>query len=147
MAFKFPLATVLRVRLIREEREERLLQQILFQIQQTMAQIAAVDTELIRVNEHRSKHVFQPMTAHLLQGSYSEIAYLRQTRLHLEGQLAQMEELKLKQLAIYEAARRDRKMLTEMRERQRNDFLFEVAKDEQRSIDEYFSSLHSRKAS
>ncbi|SEF62628.1 flagellar FliJ protein [Bryocella elongata] len=146
MAFKFPLATVLRVRLMREEREERLLQQILFQIQQVMTKIAGIDAELERVNGHRTGHVFKPMSAHHLQGTYGELAYLRQSRVESESNLAKLEDLKDKQLAIYEAARRDRKMLTEMHDKQKNTFLFEAAKQEQRSVDEYFSSLRSRKA-
>jgi hypothetical protein len=35
-------------------------------------------------------------------------------------------------------------MLTEMRDRQHQAFLFEASKLEQRGIDEYFSSLKSR---
>jgi flagellar FliJ protein len=146
MAFKFPLATVLRVRLMREEREERLLQQILFQIQQVMAKIAAIDAESERANGHRSEHMFKAVSAHHLHGAYGEIAYLRQSRTEQEAHLAKLEDLKDKQLAIYQEARRDRKMLTEMHDRQRTTFLFEVAKQEQRAVDEYFSSLHSRKA-
>jgi len=146
MAFKFPLATVLRVRLIREQREERLLQQVLFQIRQTMAQMAAVDAELERVGVQRAEHVFQPMAAHQLHGSYSELGYLRQKRKELESALAQLEDAKDKQRASYEAARRDRKMLTEMRERQHSVFQFDADKREQRKVDEYFSFLKSRPA-
>jgi len=54
MGFQYSLATVLRVRGIVEEQEERMLQKILFEITQTLEAIARIDADLAELDASRS---------------------------------------------------------------------------------------------
>ena len=63
MSFQFSLATVLRVRGIVEEREERLLQEILYEIAQAREAIAAIVAQLAESDANRHADVSKPSTA------------------------------------------------------------------------------------
>lgn len=144
MAFQFSLATVLRVRIIREEREERMLQQILHRINLTMQSIHEVDAQMEHANRARGSELFKPVAGRQVHNEYGEISYLRESRKALCGQLEQLEQLKEKQFVIYEAARREREMLTEMHEKKRGVYDFEMARREQKTLDDNFVARRGR---
>ena len=94
MAFKFPLATVLRVRTIREEREERMLQQILFEIGQTTRLIEHIDNELSRRNMRRGTNTFVTVQGQDVHASYGELASLYHHRKEVGAHLEKLEQLR-----------------------------------------------------
>lgn len=144
MAFKFPLATVLRVRTIREDREERMLQQILFEIGQTVRLIEHIDNELARQNVKRSSKLLTTEEGRDVHASYGEHASLKQQRKEIEAHLEKLEQLREIQIQAYEAARRDREMLTDMRKTQRDEYWTAIAKREQKALDDNFGARRLR---
>jgi flagellar export protein FliJ len=144
MAFQFSLATVLRVRIIREEREERMLQQILHRISLTLQSMREIDEQMEQANRSRALEFFKPVAGRQVHNAYGEISYLRQSRKDLEQQIEQLEQLKEKQFVIYEAARRDREMLTDMHEKKRDLYDFEMARREQKTLDDNFVARRGR---
>ena len=138
MAFQFSLATVLRVRGIVEEREERMLQKILFEISQTLEGLARTKAEIAGSDASRSADTFKPSLGYNLHASYGEVKELMQSREDLAQQIKKLERLRDGQLVIYEQARRNREMLTDMREEKRSAYEFEVGRSEQKTLDDNY---------
>jgi flagellar FliJ protein len=138
MAFEFSLATVLRVRGIVEEREERLLQKILFELSQTHEAIAQIDAEIEGSDVSRRANIFKPSVGYHVHASYVEVQELKQNRKDLLERIYKLEQLRDKQLAIYQAARRNREMLTDMREEKRSAYDSDMARSEQKILDDNY---------
>ncbi len=140
MAFHFSLDTMLRVRQIAEEREERLLSQIL-------QQIAACRQNLLDLAARRTDLLLQRERALAAKTSAAELAFLiAQTRI-VEGMqesgqrhLAGLDKLRAQQLNLYEAAHANRSLLAAMREQRLDCFRAEQARAEQRQMDDRFSA-------
>jgi len=144
MAFNFPLASVLRVRGILEEREERLLQKILFEISQTLESLAKTDAEIAGSDFSRQANVLKPFFGHNLHLSYGTVKELKQTRKDIEGHIEKLEELRDKQVKIYESARRSREMLTDMHDEQHSVFNSDAARREQKTLDDNYIARRGR---
>jgi flagellar FliJ protein len=144
MAFHFPLASVLRVRGILEEREERLLQKILFEISQTLESLAKVDAEIAASDIARQANVFKPSLGHNLHATYGGVKELKQTRKDIEQHIEKLEELRDRQLKIYEGARRSREMLTDIHDEQNSAFNSDAARREQKTLDDNYIARRGR---
>jgi flagellar FliJ protein len=144
MAFEFPLATVLRVRGIAEEREERLLQKILFEISQAREALARTNVQILESEASRLAKSEKPSMGHQLHASYGEVIELKQNRKDLEEHLQKLDPLRAKQLIVYEAARRDREMLTDMRQEQRGEYDSDMARREQKLLDDNYIARRAR---
>ncbi|MDQ2925803.1 MAG: flagellar FliJ family protein [Acidobacteriota bacterium] len=138
MAFQFSLATVLRIRGVVEDREERLLQRIQQELSQTRQALAQADGEIAESNASRRTQLFVPSTGTNVHAAYGGIEQLKFSRQTLETQLAKLEELKEVQLNVYRAARRDREMLADMRDRKRSLYDSDIARREQHALDDNF---------
>jgi len=144
MAFQFSLATVLRVRGILEEREERLLQKILFEISQTLETLARTDAEIAGSDAARRSDVFKPSIGRHLHASYGEVKELKQSRKDIETQIEKLEQLRDRQLVIYEGARRNREMLSDMREEKQTAYESDMARREQKTLDDNYIARRGR---
>jgi flagellar FliJ protein len=144
MAFHFSLSTVLQVRGILEEQEERMLKKILFEIAQTREAMAHIDAEIAESNASRSADIFKPFAGHHIHASYGEIKQHKQNRKDLEAQLEKLEQLRDKQVKVYEAARRNREMLTDMRAEKRSAYDSDMARSEQKTLDDNFNARRGR---
>jgi flagellar export protein FliJ len=144
MAFQFSLATVLRVRGIVEEREESILQKILFDISKIFDDLERTDAQLAESNASRDTDVFTPFIGLQVHASYGQVKELKQRRKDLEGQIQKLEQARDAQLIVYEAARRDREMLTDMREKKRSAFDADVNKREQKALDDNYIARRGR---
>lgn len=144
MAFQFPLAAVLRVRGILEEREERMLQKILFEISQAQEALARTGAEIAGSDASRQAEIFKPFLGLNLHASYGEAKELLQTRRNLEEQIGKLKELRDRQFAIYDAARRNREMLTDMREEKRGEYDSDIARSEQKTLDDNYIARRGR---
>ena len=145
MAFRFPLGTVLRVRTIQEEREERMLQQILAEIAQTTKLQADVQAAIVRVSTTRATQVAKQMTGSALHNHYGELTSLRQTQADLQLHRDKLEVLREKQLAIYSTARQNREMLSGLDDAQRAEYDIDMAKREQKQLDDIFGARLRRR--
>jgi flagellar export protein FliJ len=144
MAFHFSLATVLRVRAIIEEREEGILQKILFDISKVFDDLERIDTRIEEADESRNAEVMKPCIGLDVHAYYGEVMELKQRRKDLGEKIQKLEEARDRQLAVYEAARRNREMLTEMREKKRAAHEVEMNKREQKALDDNYISRHGR---
>jgi flagellar export protein FliJ len=144
MAFHFSLAAVLRVRVIVEEREEGRLQKILFDISKVFDDLERIDTQIEEADNARHAEVLKPCIGLDVQACYGGVKELKQCRKDLEDKIQKLEEARDKQLATYEAARRNREMLTDMREKKRTAYEVEMNKREQKTLDDNFISRRGR---
>jgi flagellar export protein FliJ len=144
MAYKFPLATVLRVRGIIEEREEGILQKILFDISKVFDTLERTDTRLSESETSRYNEILKPSSGLQMQASYGEVKALKQIRKDLEAQIKKLEQVRDEQLLIYQAARRNREMLTDMLEKHRNTYSSDLNKREQKTLDDNYIARRGR---
>jgi flagellar export protein FliJ len=138
MAFQFSLATVLRFRGMVEEREEGILQKILSDIAQTFDELERTDALLEESNAARRADIFKPSIGLQIHAFYGEVKELKQRRKDLEGQMLKLEQARDEQLVVYEAARRNREMLTDMHERKHSAYLLDMNKRAQKALDDNY---------
>ena len=144
MAFQFSLGTVLRFRSILEEREERMLQRILFEISQTREALAQTDADIAESDAARNADVFKPVIGRSVHASYGAVNELKQSRENLLGQIEKLELLRDRQRVIYEGARRNREMLTDMRDEKRCVYESDAAHREQKTLDDNYIARRCR---
>jgi len=144
MAFRFSLAAVLRYRESLERREELALQAILADMGRTVRQIERLTVELARANQALTKATAEPLPASQVQSMFRETESIAAQRKALIDSLAQLERRRRAQIAIYQAAHRNRQMLSDMASRQREEYDAEVVRRHQRSIDEIFAARAQR---
>jgi flagellar export protein FliJ len=144
MAFQFSLATVLRVRKIIEEREEGRLQRILFDISTIFDQIERNDADLTESDASRHTDVSRSCIGLQVHDSYGKVRQLKERRKDLERQIEELERARDEQLTVYDAARRDREMLTDMREKKRTAYDADMSKREQSTLDDNYIARRGR---
>ena len=144
MPFQFPLATVLRVRGIIEECEEAKLQKILFDISKVFDELERADAQLAETDASRQADVLKPFIGLQVHASYGEVKELKQRRKELAAQIQELEQARDRQLLIYEAARRNREMLTDMREKKRTAYDTDIRKREQKVLDDNYIARRGR---
>lgn len=144
MAFRFSLGSVLRVRGIVEEREERMLQSIQFELARAQESLARTQAELEGSAASRQAEIFKPFLGHNLHASYGEVKQLKESREALEERIKKLEQLRDRQLVVYQQARRDREMLTDMREEKRSVYESDLARDQQKTLDDNYIARRGR---
>jgi len=144
MAFVFSLGSVLRIRGMLEEQEERLLQKILFEITQTLEAIARVDGEIAGSNASRRADINKHVIGHDVHASYGGVERLKQFKIELGAKVEKLHELRGKQLLVYQAARRNREMLTDMCEEKRTAYDKDMARSEQKILDDNYIGRRGR---
>lgn len=147
MSFYFPLATVQRLRELVEDREERLLQDIQFEIAQARTAISTVDSEVSAINRARIAQGKATSTALDIHAIYGQLESLKLKRKELEERLEKLEDLRQKQMVIYQEARKGREMLDDIHDNRRAVYDFEMNKREQRTIDDTFGAQRARRQS
>ncbi len=144
MAFQFSLATVLRVRKIIEEREEGKLQKILFDISTIFDHLERNDAELTECDASRHADVSKSFIGLQVHDSYGKVRQIKERRKDLERRIEKLEQARDEQLIIYDAARRDREMLTDMREKKRSAYESDMNKREQSTLDDNYIARRGR---
>jgi flagellar export protein FliJ len=144
MAFQFALATVLRVRRIIEEREEGILQKILFDISNIFEDLERIDVQLAETDTSRQAEVFKPSIGLQVHASYGQVKELKQRRKELAARIQELEQARDAQLIVYDVARRDREMLTDMHEKKRTAYDSDIRKREQKVLDDNYIARRGR---
>lgn len=144
MGFQFSLATVLQVRGIQEEREERMLQQILFELSRAQEALTQIEADIEGADASRVAEVLKPVLGRNVHVSYGEMTQLKQTRKECLERIVKLKDLRDRQVKVYEAARRNREMLSDMRDKQRSAYDSEVARSEQKTLDDNFIARRLR---
>jgi flagellar export protein FliJ len=145
MKFHFPLATVLRLREIAEEREERTLAQILRELNGVRQTVAELRDRRRSLLGKREQEVGEPISAFQLQYSYGQVYMVESLILEGQQQLIKLERMRQQQTKAYEVARRDREVLTEMRETQLEQFRYRQTRSEQAVMDDNFAARRHRR--
>jgi len=121
-----------------------MLQRILFEISQVQETLARIDAQIANSDASRCAAVFKPFAGHDLHAFYGEVKELQQSKKDLEGQIGKLEQLRDRQFIAYAAARRDREMLTDMREEKRSEYDSDMARSEQKTIDDNYTARRGR---
>ena len=138
MAFRFSLDAVLRFRESVEHSEEAALLLIVRQIIEAEHKLQQVDAEQVRIREQREKDLALKLpAAHLMEITERELE-LKGAADELRVQLRQLETQRLTQLGVYQTARQDRQVLSELRERQRHAYQLQQKRQEQKTLDDLY---------
>jgi flagellar export protein FliJ len=145
MPFRFPLAAILRVREIIEEREEAKLQKILFDISRMLKDLERTDAQLVETDASRQADLLKPCIGLQVHASYGGVKELNHHGKELAAQIQQLEQLRDGQVIVYDAARRDREMLTDMRDKKRTAYDSDISKREQKVLDDNYIARRGRR--
>lgn len=145
MSYNFPLSSVLWLREVVEEREERLLKNIQQEITSTVDQLSSLATEFAGADADWLGTMSNSCRGIHLHARYEQLEALRQRRKELEQRLEKLEELRGKQLAAYQLARRDREMLDGLHDQGLAAYATDMAKREQSTLDDTFGAQHARR--
>jgi flagellar FliJ protein len=144
MAFRFSLATVLRVRESIELREERALKKIQMEMARVSHEIEELDAGIARAQGEREEALRQPMPASHLQAMLSRTESTVAARDALHATLRGLDEQRKQQMKIYQAAHRDHETLIDMRNQQRSEYMQEQTRLEQKYLDDLFVARRHR---
>ena len=144
MAFRFPLATVLRFRQSMERREELALQRILVEIAQNVRKIEQLNARIAEAQQTREETLRQPISAFQLQSMLSEVHIAAEQRRSLLVFLASLEQKRITQMAAYQAALQDRQTLSELEGKRREEYKVERERTQQKQVDDIFAARAHR---
>jgi len=143
MAFRFSLATVLLFRQSVEKREELALQKILMEMARTRKEIQEITTAIAAAHAARNQAMLNPLPASHVQDMLSDTDAAAERKKKLIESLAVLEREHQAQTRKYQAAHRDRQMLSDMQSRQREAYDQERARATQKFLDDIFAArLH-----
>lgn len=143
MAFRFSLATVLLFRQSVEKREELALQKILMEMARTRKEIQEITTAIAAAHAARNQAMLSPLPASHVQDMLSDTDAAAERRKKLIESLAVLEREHQAQTKKYQAAHRDRQMLSDMQSRQREAYDQDRARATQKFLDDIFAArLH-----
>jgi flagellar export protein FliJ len=144
MSFQFSLDTVLQVRGILEEQEERMLQKILQEIAQTREALAQIEAGIAESDAALCNGFFKPVIGHKIHAAYGEMQELKQNRQEHQEKIRNLEELRDRQLIVYAKARQNREVLADICEEKRKEYESDMAHVEQKVMDDVFISRRVR---
>lgn len=146
MAYRFPLAAVLRVRELAAEREELALARLHADIAATRRGIERLESEIVRTAQVRQQVMASgnSMRAAHLQASYAGVRELRATHEQLQEQLRRQEQARDAQIRVWEAAYQKREVLTGLRDSGRSAWTEAQRKLEQKQAEEGFLARFGR---
>ncbi len=147
MAYRFPLAAVLRVRVLAAEREELALGQIHAELAALRAALAQTEVELRETAAMRERaFAVAALPAMHLHGLYAVSAGLRERQYALAEQIAAAETRREDQVRRYGAAYRERETLVSLRAKGKAAFAQAEARREAKAADEAFLNKCLREA-
>lgn len=144
MAFRFPLMAVLRVRESIEQREERALQRIQLEMARVVRQIEELNEAMARAHAAREQALRRTMPGGELQSMLWQVQAAAEVKKALLVTLQGLEELRLQQMKVYQAAHRDHETMINMRNEQRDAYDVEQARGEQKYLDDIFMARRHR---
>ncbi len=138
MAFRFKLDAVLRFREGVEHVEETVLYRIVSEIAEAETELQRVIASQNSVREQREQELTVKLPAvHLMEIADRELE-LKHAAEALHLRLQQLENQRVKQLAIYQSAHQDRQVLSELRDQQKKAYELEQRRQEQKMLDDMF---------
>jgi flagellar export protein FliJ len=140
MAFKFPLATVLRLRESIEKREELTMQTIQLELARLRQTIDAVSNDIEQRAQKLQKRIERTVEASELQLDLAEIERSVEMRKTLLKEVEVAKNRHKEQSKVYRAAARARQTLTEMQSECRAAYEQKQERIQQKFLDDIFVS-------
>jgi len=144
MAFKFPLATVLRLQQSIERQEELALEKILVKITEVQRRIDTLAADITRARLRLEEEMQQTLPAGEVDTMTTQIENAIGHRQELVASLAELHREREAQTQKYLTAHQSRRTLGDMQDRQREAYLQERNRVEQRFVDDVFASRAQR---
>jgi len=144
MAFRFPLATVLRFRQSTEKREEIALEKVLLEIASVRHQIEQLSAEIAHAQEAMNQSLLKPLRAIDLQNMLIAVNAIVDHKKALVESLVPLERQRLERMQAYRIAHQGRQMLSDMEHRQHEEYDQVRARAEQKFIDDIFAARSQR---
>jgi len=145
MAFRFTLAPVLKLRESIEERDLHLLERTQYEIAHAVQLLETMKNQVRAELVTRDRELAAGSAAAHLCVVEEAKQRLREHQQSLEGSLAKLQLRREQQLASYEAARRNRQVLSELCDRQREAHEVKAERARQQVVDEMFLVRHRKK--
>lgn len=144
MAFRFPLATVLRVRESIEKREEVALQRAQLEVARVRRRIEELTEELANAAQERDKALQKSMQANRLQNMQGEINAAAETKQILAETMRTLKHQRDAQMKIYRSAHSGRMMLSDLLGQQKSLYEQEQLRIQQKRLDDIIASRWQR---
>jgi flagellar FliJ protein len=144
MAFRFPLATVLRVKEGLERREERALQGIQLEMARVSHQIDELTAAIEKAHAARNQVLQQALPAGQLHTMLWEARAAEEAKVALRNKLQELEQQRLKQMKVYLAAHREHETMINLFNEQRNAYEVEQTRAQQKYLDDIFIARRQR---
>lgn len=144
MGFRFTLESVLRFREGIEKREELALQKVQFEVVRVRRRIDELTEELVRAGNEREAAMQNWMQAFRLKDLQNEMNAAVEARQTLLGALATLKRESEAQMKLYQAARVNRRMLTDLQKHQQEAWEQNQHRIEQKRIDDVFTARLQR---
>jgi flagellar export protein FliJ len=144
MAHRFSLASVLRFRESVEQQEELALRKLQLEAAGVRRSIEQATTEIAIAHQARETAMQQPIPAAQLQAMLHAADAAIERKKKLDATLHKVEEQRAEQMRRYQAAHRDRQMLSDLKDRQQEAHELQQVKTQQKMVDDLFASRHRR---
>jgi flagellar export protein FliJ len=138
------MASVLRFRESIEKREELALQKIQFEMSQVGLRIDELTEALAKASDEREEALRDWMQAYRLKDLQDEMKAAVETKRSLSEILVKLKSQHAAQMMVYQTARANRRMLTDLQKQQRAIWEHEQGRIEQKSLDDIFTSRMQR---
>jgi flagellar FliJ protein len=144
MPFRFPLAAVLLVRENAEQREELALKKIQLAIAHAARQLEELNAEIANVQSAREQAMQEPIPAVQLHAYLERAEIAAEKKKVLAIQVQKLRQELAQQMKAYQASHRDREALTDMLEKQREEYDQEQSREQQKQLDDLFMARRHR---
>ncbi|HVT99996.1 MAG TPA: flagellar FliJ family protein [Acidobacteriaceae bacterium] len=144
MAFRFTLASVLGVRESLERLEELALARIQLEMARVRHEIEKTNADLAEAQRVREESMRKPIPAAQLQSMLHAADAAAERKAKLIESLVLLEKQRGEQMRAYQAARRGRQVLSDLREQHLEAWEQEQARTQQKVLDDIFASRNQR---
>jgi flagellar export protein FliJ len=144
MGFRFPLASVLRVRENIEKREELALQLVQFEVSRVRRRIDELTAEMTRAGIDREESLQKWMQACQLRNWQDEMNAALEAKQILSETLQTLKSQRDTQMKVYQVARVDRRILTDLQQQQQNEWEKKQDRIDQKRLDDLFTTRLQR---
>lgn len=144
MPFRFPLASVLRVRKSIEKREEVTLQGVQLEVARVRRRIDELTEELARSSQARERALRRTIPANQLQTMQVEMNAAVEARQILSDTLHALKHQRDLQMKVYTKAHCGRQMLTDLLAQQKSAYEQDQMRTQQKRLDDIIASRWQR---
>ena len=144
MPFRFPLASVLRLRESMEMREEVALQKAQFEVARVRRRVDELTDELAAACQEREKALARTVPANRLQQIQAEIDAAEEAKQILSETLETLKRQRDVQMKLYMTAHNGRRMIADLLTQQRNQYEQEQIRAQQKRIDDIVAARWQR---